>query len=170
MAKKLEQLLDEAIAEGNIEKIKEVRLLMAQKPKVKRKYTKKIKTTANKKQVKIPNFKNDAEYIEYMAKTESERVKAILNGTAGPISKIDIISPDSLNIFKAEQKINKHIDKGRKGKTSRRPAITMSKINCPRCQRSVEVPSTITGDYNFDASKTEDARPLYSCGFCAPNA
>lgn len=135
-------------------------------PKKKRKYTKRKKNGPTAKTVK---FKNEAEYIKYIQKFEEERLKSIVNGSAGPLVGTNPICFDSPNIFKKEA-VEDKADEKRKIKAQKkaggikRDPITMVKIKCSKCGTIVEINSNAVGMYNPNPDNENDERPLFTCG------
>src|SRR5689334_8837490 len=84
MPKKLKpaELLEKALAENNMELVKEAQLLLKAKPKPKKK---KVVAKVTVKTAKQPKFKNDAEYFAYLAKLEEDHRNNVISGKAGAL-------------------------------------------------------------------------------------
>ncbi len=179
----LEELLDAAIEQGDLEAIKVIRGRLKAKvvdlgpipPKAKRKYTKTAKvdkkpktlpkkTKAVKSSGKTPVFKNDNEYVTYMAQLADARTKLLLAHQGGSLIGAPIVSLDSPKLFKAEQEIDQKIKKSASPRV--RAEYRVECRNCTSCGQSTEIPSSMIGMYNYDKGNSGSDKPNFYCGKC----
>ncbi len=167
MAKKLKpaDLLAKALAENNMELVKEAQaLLNAPKPKKKKKVAKKEVVAV--KATKKVKFKNETEYFEYLQNLADERLQAIIEGRAGALGTNLSIIPDFEDACKDSAVTVDEKKKMSKNKQRPRAAVKYIQKNCPKCGAKVEITSGEAAIYNWDMSKSDSEKTLYICGRC----